>query len=134
MNKIRCANAICIKDGKILLTRESNQGKYYLPGGKIEEDEALVPALKRELSEELNFNWNGNETDFLFTFEGSAVNSPEQNVQLNCFYVPNIIPAGVGFEVHDFNWISLSELNNVAPVVVEALKVNKQLLKDKYVA
>jgi 8-oxo-dGTP diphosphatase len=49
------ASAVIIKDGKILLIRRRHNGVEYLvyPGGGIEEGEAPIDALRREVSEEL---------------------------------------------------------------------------------
>ncbi len=51
------AAAICLHQGKILLTRrapeEKNAGKWEFPGGKLEEGERAEEALARELKEEL---------------------------------------------------------------------------------
>ena len=43
---------IVIKDGKILLGYESNEDKYIIPGGGVEEGETLAECCARELKEE----------------------------------------------------------------------------------
>lgn len=50
--------ALIVKEGKILLLREAaydegtNEGKWDVPGGRIEPQETLAAALAREVSEE----------------------------------------------------------------------------------
>ena len=43
---------IVIKDGKILLCYESNEDKYIIPGGGVEDNETLDDCCARELMEE----------------------------------------------------------------------------------
>ena len=43
---------IVIKDGKILLCYESNEDKYIIPGGGVEDNETLADCCARELMEE----------------------------------------------------------------------------------
>ena len=44
--------AIIINEGKILLSYESKNDKYLIPGGGIEENESLIDCCKREVLEE----------------------------------------------------------------------------------
>lgn len=53
------AKALIIRDGKLLLLRESsayadgtNEGRYDVPGGRIDPAESLIDALMREVKEE----------------------------------------------------------------------------------
>jgi len=54
------AAALCRRSGRILLTRrrpdQPMPGLWELPGGKVEEGEAPVDALQREMGEELGVN------------------------------------------------------------------------------
>lgn len=43
---------IVIRDGKILLSYESNEDKYIIPGGGVEDDESLAECCVREILEE----------------------------------------------------------------------------------
>jgi len=44
--------AILIHEGKILVVNTRSNGKYYLPGGKVEIGEKIEDAIKREVKEE----------------------------------------------------------------------------------
>ncbi|KKU91188.1 MAG: ADP-ribose pyrophosphatase [Candidatus Jorgensenbacteria bacterium GW2011_GWA1_48_11] len=59
MKQFIASKAFVVRDGKILIVRESaeykggtNIGKYILPGGKIKPGESHIEALKREMREE----------------------------------------------------------------------------------
>ena len=66
--------AVLIQNDMILLPKRSNMlpkypGFYEFPGGKVEKDETLKMALKRELNEELSIDVD--ETDILEFNENS---------------------------------------------------------------
>ena len=58
---LNVVGAVLFKDNKILLPKRSSNlkvmpNKYEFPGGKVEENETLKEALKRELYEELSID------------------------------------------------------------------------------
>ena len=60
---LNVVGAVLLKDNKILLPKRSATlkkmpNKYEFPGGKVEKDENLKDALKRELNEELCIDVN----------------------------------------------------------------------------
>ena len=46
------SRGIVIKDGKLLLSYESNEDKYIIPGGGVEDGETLAECCAREIKEE----------------------------------------------------------------------------------
>ncbi|MDQ3093748.1 MAG: NUDIX domain-containing protein [bacterium] len=57
--------AVIVKDGKVLILREAatygegtQQGRYHLPGGRVESGEKFEDALSREVKEETNLEVN----------------------------------------------------------------------------
>ena len=62
-NKLQVVGAVLVTNKKILLPKRSANlkkmpNKYEFPGGKVEKNESLKEALKRELNEELSINVN----------------------------------------------------------------------------
>lgn len=51
----QASRAIIVKDGKVLLTYETNTDVYMSPGGGVEPDETLEECCVRELSEETGY-------------------------------------------------------------------------------
>ena len=61
LNLLNVVGAVLIKDNKIILPKRASNlkvmpDKYEFPGGKVEENETLEEALKRELYEELSID------------------------------------------------------------------------------
>ena len=83
---IEVVAAVIVYQRKILAFRRGESKfdyvsfKYEFPGGKVEKDEALDEALKRELFEELNLNASVNE--LLTTIEHKY---PDFSIKMHCF-------------------------------------------------
>jgi mutator protein MutT len=50
------AAAVIVRAGRLLLARRRAEGRWELPGGKVEPGETLAECLRRELSEELGID------------------------------------------------------------------------------
>jgi len=50
---IQVTCALIQKEGRLLLARRADSGRWELPGGKQEPDESLAQCLEREIAEEL---------------------------------------------------------------------------------
>ena len=116
---IRCACLVIEnKSSDILLVRVRDNQKWYLPGGKIEQNEEPRQALIRELREELGISLNINELHYLTTVIGQAY-GVDDNVELVCFTlnsIGEIKPQAEISEVRFINWQNEREL--IAPAVL----------------
>lgn len=57
-SKVLAVAAIIVRDGRILLIQRGNppqQGRWTLPGGKVEAGESLQQAVRREVAEETGY-------------------------------------------------------------------------------
>jgi|TARA_Y100000310_G_scaffold82857_1_gene79466 8-oxo-dGTP diphosphatase len=104
------------EDNKFLLVkRKENQeihpGKWLLPGGKLEEDESLFQALKREIKEETNLeieDYNKYINDYIFE-------RPNKDLTLGMTFLVKATNDNVSLnkrEYDDFIWITKEELQN----------------------
>ena len=58
---IKCVCLVEETEDQILLVQVRHREKYYFPGGKIDEGETQLQALKRELKEELKLELSDKE-------------------------------------------------------------------------
>lgn len=72
-------------DGKVLLVRERGSSVFIQPGGKTEPGEAPLPALARELDEELGVHLDLDAAVRLGEFEAEAVNEPGRRVRAQAY-------------------------------------------------
>ena len=105
-------NAIIKRSNKFLIIKRSKDseihpGKWTFPGGKVEEGETLLVALKREVAEETDLDIDNNMTyisDYIYNRKDGSetlgisflVKSYNSNVK-------------VGIGVMDFKWVSIEE-------------------------
>lgn len=103
--------AVIIKNDKILICRrgawKSNAGMWEFPGGKIEQTEDSLEALKRELAEELQLI--ADNYQFL-TSTNCVVN--EVMIQLITYQCEYISGANSSTDHDLLEWVSWSELKN----------------------
>lgn len=116
---IRCACLVIENEpSEILLVRVRDNQKWYLPGGKIEQNEEPIQALIRELDEELGVLFNINDLHYLTTVIGPAY-GVDDNVELVCFAalkLGEIKPQAEISEVRFVSWQNEREL--IAPAVL----------------
>lgn len=94
---------------KVLLLKRSkkgdNSGTWGLPGGKVEEDESLIDAAKREAKEECG-NLEGSRFEDLNSDDGL------HNWTTFFFRVDNLFKCKLSDEHTDYEWIDLNKLND----------------------
>ncbi|MDS3979645.1 NUDIX domain-containing protein [Staphylococcus capitis] len=126
-----CACLIKIKNKKIFLVRTHDNKKYYLPGGKIEENETVDEAILRELKEELSLNVTGDEVVFWKTIQGAAYPDTNKKVLLNCFFLKNsTFNYTIKNEINHAKFVSIYDKETMAPAVINVVKA---LEEDNYV-
>jgi 8-oxo-dGTP diphosphatase len=104
------AAAIIRKDDLILLTRRLAEvhlaGLWEFPGGKVENDESLEAALRRELREELDI-----EANVLDEYYTTTHHYPTKSVELHFFNCTIASGELRAIEVAEFRWVKSSELH-----------------------
>lgn len=106
-----------IQNKSILSTRSKGKNKYYIPGGKREDGESDVQALKREIKEELSVDLIEESIKFLEIFEGQAHGHDEGiMVKMQCYtseFNGNLKPAA---EIEEMIWLNFKDIEKVSPV------------------
>lgn len=115
---------IIIRHDKVLINKRP-PGKDYsdfweFPGGKIERDEPIVSALKRELAEELGIQVAKAQPWFQFEY-----NYPEKKVVLNLWQVFLYDGEPHGKEAQEVCWVTYQDLLNYRMLAANRIIVEK---------
>jgi 8-oxo-dGTP diphosphatase len=111
MKPIEVVCGIIFRDNKILIARRKKgkamEGKWEFPGGKVEDNETLETALKRELKEEFGmvFKNNGKLGQSVFKY-------PQVKVKLTAFKCEFVNASFILTDHDDFKWVNPKELQN----------------------
>ena len=81
------AGAVIIRDRKFLVTRSIGKDFFIAPGGKLEEDETPVQALKRELLEEVQINIDASTIEEFGIFYAEAAGKDGIMLEMHVFTV-----------------------------------------------
>lgn len=95
--------------GHVLTVRKKSSTKYQLPGGKLEEGEALVDAALREVSEEVGLHLDAENLDKLGTFDAPAANQPGETVVGTIFTCTHTVTSNephAAAEIGDIAWVN----------------------------
>ncbi len=121
-----------LKDGKILSTRSKGKDKYYIPGGKREENESDMETLVREVKEELSVDILPSTIELYGVFEAQAHGKAEGIlVKMTCYMADFSGTLEANSEIAEIVWLTYADIDNVSPVdklIFKDLK-SKNLLK-----
>ncbi len=103
---------IYIEDYKILSTRSRGKNKYYIPGGKRENQESDYEALFREIKEELQVELTIDSLEFIGVFEAQAdTHKPGTLVRMTCYsgtYKGKLV---ANHEIEEIIWLRYEDKN-----------------------
>ena len=114
MNTIEVVAAVIFKYGKVLCvqrpinTKEYISSKWEFPGGKVEQGEDRIQALKREIFEELHIEIQSIE--FLMTVEHTY---PDFHLVMHAYTCEISSGEPVLTEHVDLKWLSVEELDQL---------------------
>ena len=123
MKTIEVVAAIIIKDGQIFATQRGYgefQGWWEFPGGKMEAEESLQEALKREIREELDADVLVKE--LLDTVEWDY---PNFHLTMHCF-ICNLLSESLHLNEHEAaTWLNLENLRSVQWLPADEILLDK---------
>lgn len=106
MQPIYTVAAVIANDsGEVLLVRKRSSSIFIQPGGKIEPGEEPLPALVRELDEELGVRLDVSSTTRLGEFEAAAVNEPGRTVRAQAYTCSIQGSPAAQAEIEELVWI-----------------------------
>ncbi len=102
-----------MQNKSILSTKSYGKDKFYISGGKRENDETDAQALVKELQEELTVQLDPNSLQYLGVFEAEAHGHPtEVLVKMTCY-------AGTlqaSSKIESFTWLNYSDRDKISAV------------------
>lgn len=106
-----------VRDGKILSTLSKGKDKYYLPGGKRENDESDLETLVREVKEELSVEIVESTARFYGTFQAQAHGKEEGVlVKMTCYMAEFEGQPKADSEIARVVWLTCRDMESVSPV------------------
>lgn len=128
MKEIDKIALIKIENGKILSTKSKGKNKYYIPGGKRENDESDEQTLIREIKEELSVDIIKESIEYVGTFKAQSDGAMEGIiVKMTCYkanYKGDLIADN---EIEEIRWLNFNDLE----IISEVDKIIFKHLKDK---
>ena len=86
MKYIDCVGLLVIKDRKLLLAFSNNKKAWYLPGGKVDEGETAMAALRREIKEELDVDLPETGVEWYYHIAAPAFGEKDTVMRQNCYH------------------------------------------------
>ncbi len=100
-------------------THDEHFGQWEFPGGKIDNDESIEKALRRELHEELGITITGFQPFERFDYQYS-----HRKVNLNFYLVTEFVGQAHGRENQTIKWQQISRLQEL-----QMLQANQEIVK-----
>ena len=105
---------------KVLLFKVKDRDFYLLPGGRINELESSLDAIKREIEEELGNNYSNLDYEYICTSEEFVNAKGYNNHQINIIYKTNYYKEintnsfnGIEGDWIIFEWINIKNIDNI---------------------
>lgn len=120
MKSIVASGPVIIKDGKLLVSKDSKDDFYKIPGGTVEKGDSLEDTCIREVKEETNADIEIIKPLSTMIINKNPQTQEEMEISLHHFKArlknPNELKAG---EEHEIKWLDIEEIKqekyNVAP-------------------
>ena len=117
MNSIDKLAWIELQNKSILSTKSYGKDKYYIPGGKRENDETDAQALVREIQEELTVQLDPNSLQYMGVFEAQAHGHPAGIlVKMTCYSGSYSGELQASSEIEEIRWLKYADKDKISEV------------------
>ncbi len=131
--KLPTAGLLALQNRKLLLAFSKNKKAWYLPGGKIDNDETSEQALIREIQEELNVPLLPEKLQFYYHISAPAYGEyPVVQMEQDCFLYPLQETIHPNNEIAAVRYFSLEEYQQEAVQVEGVIIAFRKLITDGY--
>jgi 8-oxo-dGTP diphosphatase len=112
---IRIVAAVILNSrGHLLLVRKRGTQMFMQPGGKFEPGETSEQAIIRELNEELGFELEVDDFEFVGRFSADAANEPGHRVDCDVHFTVVDTEGVAAAEIEELIWIDPESMDDVA--------------------
>ena len=115
--RLGCSAAILDEDGRILLTRRTDNGQWCLPGGRMDSGESAAEACEREVFEETGLNVRVKRLVGVYSHPDKLVVYPDGNKAhvVALHFEADITGGEIGLsnETTDFGYFTLEEIEGL---------------------
>jgi 8-oxo-dGTP pyrophosphatase MutT (NUDIX family) len=129
--RLGCTAAVFDGNGRILLTKRSDNGQWCLPGGAVDPGETVSEACEREVLEETGLQVRVKRLVGIYSHSDQLVVYPDGNkVQVVALHFEVEVTggaAGLSDEVSDFGYFSVEEMQDL-----QFLGRHKERVLDTY--
>lgn len=123
---------IKIENRQILSTKSKGKNKYYIPGGKRENNETDAETLIREIQEELSVDIIQESIKYVGTFKAQSDGAAEGIiVKMTCYNADFSGDLKENNEIEEIRWLNYKDLeiiSEVDKIIFKHLKENGQLM------
>lgn len=115
--RLGCSAAIFDEQGRILLTRRTDNGQWCMPGGAVESGESVAEACEREVFEETGLNVRVKRLVGVYSHPDQLVVYPDGNKAhiVALHFEAEIIGGNLGLsnETTDFGYFTLEQIQGM---------------------
>ncbi|WP_313578924.1 NUDIX domain-containing protein [Chishuiella sp.] len=133
MNSLYTSGLLVLDHNKLLLTYSKNKKAWYLPGGKLDNNETSLEALVREIKEELSLELNSKELTFYTHISAPAYGEDNLQMEQDCFLYDLKTEIKPTNEIEAIKYFSFDEYKEEEIQVIGVLQVFEKLIKDSLI-
>lgn len=132
--KLPTVGLLIIHNRKLLLAYSKNKQCFYVPGGKIDDDETNLKALCREIFEEMNVLIEEHQLKYYTHVTAPAYGEKNGTVmEQDCFFLQGDITPAPSAEIEELKYFSFSDYLSEASRAPGVVMILQQLRAEDYI-
>lgn len=134
MIQLPTAGLIVLKDNKLLLAFSNNKNAWYLPGGKIDNNETSTQAIIREIKEEMNLDIDTTRLNYYCHITAPAYGEKADIImEQECFMYDLQEEISPNNEIGGLKYFDLESYREEAEQASGVIKLFEKLIEGKLI-